>query len=448
MIDGLRGFPLVAWLSAAVLVAACDTLERTPPPQAVAPAVPAPVAPVDPAEQFAAELSRAGGPIMLSAHGGGLPHLAPDMVAPGTARVAVLLPLSGRLAELGTGMLEAAQIAVFDLAGPDFELLVFDTEGSPESASEAARQAVDQGATLILGPLLAASTRAAAPWARAAGVPMISFSSDRRVAGDGVFVIGFTPDAEVERVVQHATSRGITRYAAIAPDTPYGSVVTETLRRTVQATGGTVTHLELVDPRTPDFTGALERLTAASAARPEAGATGPIATVMVADRSVSETPFGFEAVLVAEGGDRLRSLAATLPAYGIEDGVVRVLGTGTWDEPWIRDEPALQGGWFAAPDPRWRSGFVQSYTATYGRPPARLTSLAYDAAALAAVLARGLGGSTFTPEVLTVPSGFIGSEGIFRFRSGGVAERGLAIMEVTPFGTNVVSDAPESFVGI
>lgn len=452
MVEGFRGIRAVAWLCTAVVsIAACDTLETTPPPQATAPEAAEPAAPVDAAGQLAAELSRAGGPIMLAGHGGGMPYTPPNDVAPGTARVAVLLPLSGRLGELGTGMLEAAQIAVFDLAGPEFELMVFDTEGSPESASEAARQAVDQGATLILGPLLAASTRAAAPWARAAGVPLISFSSDRRVAGDGVFVIGFTPDAEVERVVQHAASRGITRFAAMAPDTPYGAVVTEALRRSVDSVGGTVTHVELVDPRIPDFPGALERLTgeseAGQTADPRAGAGGT-ATVMVPDRSIAESPFGFQAILVAEGGDRLRSLAATMPAYGIAGGVVRVLGTGTWDEPWIRDEQALHGGWFAAPDPHARSGFVQSYTVTYAKPPARLASLAFDAAALAAVLGRGLGGTTFTTEILTVPSGFVGSEGIFRFRSNGVAERGLVVMEVTPFGTEIVSDAPESFIGI
>jgi hypothetical protein len=36
-------------------------------------------------------------------------------------------------------------------------------------------------------------------------------------------------------------------------------------------------------------------------------------------------------------------------------------------------------------------------------------------------------------------------DGLFRLRPGGVAERGLAVLEVTPEGTRVLDPAPSSF---
>jgi len=68
-----------------------------------------------------------------------------------------------------------------------------------------------------------------------------------------------------------------------------------------------------------------------------------------------------------------------------------------------------------------------------------------DAAALAAVLARGKDGPDFSARAITVPSGFWGRDGIFRFLPEGVAERGLAVMKVGRHGAEVISRAPESF---
>ena len=51
----------------------------------------------------------------------------------------------------------------------------------------------------------------------------------------------------------------------------------------------------------------------------------------------------------------------------------------------------------------------------------------------------------FSPEVLTNPAGFAGIDGIFRFRSDGANERGLAVMRVTPTGGEIVSPAPRAF---
>ncbi|MCH8991732.1 MAG: ABC transporter substrate-binding protein [Acidobacteria bacterium] len=87
-------------------------------------------------------------------------------MTPSAVRVALLLPLSGRNARLGNAMVNAAQLALFDLADDRFELLIHDTKGTPEGAAEAAALAIGDGASLILGPLLSASVTAVARYRR------------------------------------------------------------------------------------------------------------------------------------------------------------------------------------------------------------------------------------------------------------------------------------------
>ena len=90
----------------------------------------------------------------------------------------------------------------------------------------------------------------------------------------------------------------------------------------------------------------------------------------------------------------------------------------------------MQGGLYAAPDPSGFRAFAGRYRTKYGAEPVRTATLAYDAVALVAALARTQGPQRFSPDVLTSPSGFAGIDGLFRFRPDGTNERGLAVMRV------------------
>jgi hypothetical protein len=88
---------------------------------------------------------------------------------------------------------------------------------------------------------------------------------------------------------------------------------------------------------------------------------------------------------------------------------VKPLGTGVWNEDRVFAVPALQGGWFAAPDNRGYNAFAGRYRARFGTDPTRIATLSYDAVSLAAALARTQGSLRYAEEVLTNPSGFAGA---------------------------------------
>ena len=372
-----------------------------------------------------------------------------------TVRAAILLPLSGGNARLGQALLNAAQLAMFDFADYRLELLPVDTKGTPQGAQEAAATAIGDGARIILGPLLSTSVHAMAPAARAAEVPVIAFSSDRSVAGAGVYTLGFLPADQVRRVVSYAFQKSLFRFAVLAPNNTYGATVVDALRRTTDDIGAELVNAKFYDPSAQDFTGVVRAL-ANYDERREALLKQRKALEVKDDnlskialkrlenlQTIGDLPF--DALLVADGGKRLQSVAALLPFYDIDPSKVRMLGTGQWDVQGIGAEPALLGGWYAAPQPSTRANFVATYRETYNAPPPRLATLAYDVAALAAVLAQGASGPDFSAPTLTAPSGFDGFDGIFRFLPSGVAQRGLAVLQVQPRSARVISAAPRTF---
>ncbi|MBP2300294.1 penicillin-binding protein activator [Azospirillum picis] len=343
--------------------------------------------------------------------------------AQGPVKVAVLVPLSGQAAPVGQAMLDAAQMALFDMAGDQLQLLPRDTKGTPNGAADAARQALAEGARLIIGPLFAADVAAVRPIARNAGVDVLAFTNDSSQAGDGTYVMGFVPGDQVGRVAGFARSQGVTRFTVLAPRSPYGDAVVGAMQSIAPTLGGATAQVERYDPAVTDLT------------QPA--------------RQVAQAAPAPQAVLLAEGGQRAQGIAQALAAGGLQPQQVKLLGTGLWDDTSqaqvLGQEPALVGAWYAAPAPQNRARFESQFEQVYGRKPPRIATLAYDATSIAAVLARTGGPVPFDRMAMTNPNGFEGLDGLFRLRADGQVERRLAVMEITPAGARVVDPAPPTF---
>jgi ABC-type branched-subunit amino acid transport system substrate-binding protein len=360
-------------------------------------------------------------------------HPLPALSAPGTdaIKVAILLPLSGANADLGKSMLEAAQLALFTTGSERMTLVPRDTTGTADGAATAAKAVIADGAKLILGPLIADEVDAVKPIAQAANVNVIAFATKTQVAGGNAFLMGFLPRQEVAREVAFAHERGLSRFAALAPNSAYGHLMADSLKEIAASAGVTVARVEFF---TGDASAAVKKLAPATA-----GVSG----------SSTAAPGGgapaFDALLLPMGGDQLKQVAQQLKSVGIDTLQVRLLGSGLWDDQSIVGEPALAGGWYAASPPDVRQDFAARYQGAYGHAPPRLASLAFDAAALAAVLAKSPDPDPFSVQAIESPNGFTGVDGLFRFTSQGLVQRGLAVLEVQLGGAKVVSPAPRNF---
>lgn len=376
------------------------------------------------------------------------------------ARVALLLPLSGRHSRTGQALLNAAQIALFDIAGDRFTLVVRDTEGTPQGAQAALRSALMEGVHFVLGPLFATSVAAIAPEVRAAGLIAIAFSNDRAVAGGGVFVMGLAPRPQVYRLIGFARAQGLTRFAVLAPRTPYGDAVVQALREATLRQGLELSKVVSYQPESADLSAEVRllgdydaRRQALLAQRKILAARPDDASRLALKRLDKLETLGspdFQAVLLPTGGQRLQAIAPMLAYFDIDPAEVRFLGTSQWENPEVSKEPVLSGGWFTAPPPELWANFQARYKDTYGALPPRVATLAYDAAALAAVLTRAAYEAGREPDfslrALTQPSGFSGVDGAFRFLPSGEVERQLAILTVRRGGGfEVLDPAPRGF---
>lgn len=339
--------------------------------------------------------------------------------AAGTVRVGVLLPLSGANAGLGQALLDAAQMALFDAGNNRLQLLPRDTQGTAAGAAEAARSAVGDGARLIIGPLLATEVEGAKPVAQAANVPVVAFSTATQLAGNGIYLMGFLPRQQIERVILFAHARGLARLAVLAPNTAYGDIAVAAARAAADANGTPLVRSDSYDAGAVDLSDAVRRFAAAG--------------------------IDYDSLLLPEGGAKLKALAALLPYFDIDPEKVKYLGTGLWDDSSLGDEPVLSGAWYAAPAPGPRRDFEQRFKALYHHAPPRLATLAYDATALAAVLTRGANGGELSRAAIENPNGFTGIDGILRFHSDGLVQRGLAVLEIHRGGNIEVDPAPTTF---
>lgn len=337
-----------------------------------------------------------------------------DDIAPGGARheVALIVPLTGEDGPIGTSISNAAKLALLDTGSQTIDLNIYDsTQGG---AAAVTQRAIAEGNRLILGPLLAEDVRAAAPVAQRARVPVIAFSNDESVAGDGIYILGFTPRQSIGRVVNYAVARGAKRFGALVPTGVYGQRATQALTASLQGSAGTLGAAETFNRSAASVRTAANALNAKGR---------------------------FDAVLIADS-----SRIAASAAAAIKPGP-RLIGTELWaNDRAIGATARMRGSWYAAaPDARFDQ-LVSRYRARYGKTPYRLGSLGYDAVLLTVRAARGWpAGRPFPQRVLTEKEGFAGVDGIFRFGRDGVAERSLEVREVTAAGTKLVSPAATAF---
>jgi branched-chain amino acid transport system substrate-binding protein len=343
-------------------------------------------------------------------------------IGTGQVKAGLILPLSGpgNAGIAGQAMRNAAEMAIAEFSSPNLQLLVKDDGGTAEAARLGAQQALDDGAEIILGPLFAQSVGFVGQVARPRNVPVIAFSTDANVASSGIYLLSFLPESDVDRIVQYATSTGKHSYAALIPDNPYGTVVEAAFKQAVARRSGS----QVV---------AIERYP-----HDKAGMATPI-------RSVGQASARADALFIPDGGDAVPDVAQALAAAGVNLKRLQLLGTGLWDDPRIYAAPSLDGGWYAAPDGVGYRNFSARYRARYNQDPVRTATLAYDAVALVAALVKTQGPQRFSQQVLTNPSGFTGIDGLFRFRTDGTNERGLAVLRVSSAGVQTVAPALRSF---
>ncbi|WP_374376733.1 penicillin-binding protein activator [Tabrizicola sp.] len=347
----------------------------------------------------------------------------------GSVQVALLVPSgSGQSQDelFGANLENAARLAMNDLSGVNIDLRVYKTGGSPAQAAALAKQAVDEGAQVILGPFYSEEANAAGVAVANSGVNVLAFSNNAAIAGGNVFVLGQTFESTARRLAGYAVRNGKSKVLIVHDRNVAGEVGKSAIERGVASAGGSV-----VGVTSYEFSqnGIMQ------------AAPGIVSTA----RSSGATAL----FLTADTAGALPLLSQLLVDNGIDKATTQFIGLTRWDIP-----PAtlalrgVQGGWFAMPDPGLQAQFRDRYAGAYGSQPVPVAGLAYDGiAAIGALANRAKGGAPLSKGDLTQSAGFAGVSGIFRLLPNGTNERGLAVATIRANQVVVVEAAPRSFGG-
>ncbi|MCV6823631.1 MULTISPECIES: penicillin-binding protein activator [Halocynthiibacter] len=356
---------------------------------------------------------------------GGGPSINTQKAVP----VALLVP--GNSASSGDNLIAAAlensaRLAIADLQGVEIDLRVYNTSGRADVAATVAKEAVSDGAKIILGPLYAESANAVGVAISNKNVNILAFSNKPDIAGGNVFVLGNTFQNTADRIVSYAARQGISSAMVISGS----GNLSEDAGRDALVTAANNSGV-----------------TVAALGTFEMSQQGVINAIP--DLAASAKSSGAQALLFASGTEgALPLLTQLLPENGIDPTATQFIGLTRWDIPASTLAlPGVQSGWFALPDPGLAAQFASRYENAYGQPPHPIAGLSYDGIAAIGALVRAGKSDALTQSALTQPSGFVGVNGVFRLLPDGTNQRGLAIGQIQDNQVNIIDPAPRSFSG-
>jgi ABC-type branched-subunit amino acid transport system substrate-binding protein len=350
------------------------------------------------------------------------PLAAGNTIGSGPVTVAMLLPLSGELANIGTSMANAAQMAMDFVAGnpnlgQNITLVLKDSGSSPAEAAARASEAVSEGARLILGPLRGEQVTAVAAVARPAGLNVIAFSNNSGAAAPGVFLLNVLPEAEVRRTLRYASSKGRRAFAGLFPTNVYGRIQEGAFRQAVADLGLTARAVYSFGDESQARSAVDQLLPLIKA--------GQIDAVFIPDRLTAP------------------SFSVMFEQGGVDKAKLTLIGSADWQgDGKIAASPFLSGAIYPAVDEAGFNAMLPDYQQRFGTRPHPFATIAYTAVVLASNSGLALGTPPYDRAKLSVGGGFNGRDGVFRFKPDGRSDYALVIRQLGPAGSSVV-DGPK-----
>jgi len=351
----------------------------------------------------------------------GITPVAGQVIGNGPVQVALLLPLSGDVGSVGISMANAAKLAIDFIdqsptIGSNITVTIMDTVGNPAVAATKATEAIQGGASLILGPLKAESVRAAGAVARSAGIPLIGFSNNSGAASQGVYLLNILPETEVKRSLAYAQAQGSEAFAAIIPNTDFGQIQTGAFQQATSDLGIPVRAIYR-------FSNEAEARDVVTQILPFLS-SGAIDTIFLPDRGTASS-FG---ILLEEAG--------------LDKDTLTIIGSLDWSgDLQIPQTQFLVGAIYPAVDETGLAALTPDYEAQFGGQPHALSTISYTAVLLANSQSLSQSQPRYSQAQLTRPSGFNGRDGLFRFFGDGRSQYALVIKEVI-FGGSQRVDGP------
>lgn len=335
----------------------------------------------------------------------------------GRYTVGCLLPLSGPYQSVGYRALKGIELALDRFSaktqGPQVNIVVKDSAGSPDQTRIAMQELIDGQVAAIIGPIVTAEV--AATEAQKSKIPIITLTQKDNIAsiGDYVFRNFITPEMQVNALVDYATlSLGLNRFAILYPNETYGITFMNLFWDRLIENGAKVVGLEAYNPQNTDFANPIKKLVGLYYEIPEdlkqvaelsADDEGGSQQLALGDSEQSLEPentgqnqeqkkeeepeaiVDFDAIFIPDSPKTAGLIIPQLAFYDIKD--VYLLGTNLWhsDDLIKMATSYVQGaimpdGFFAESAEPVVQDFVKAFEAAYEEKPGFIEAVVYDSA--------------------------------------------------------------------
>ena len=374
-------------------------------------------------------------------------------------RIAVLLPTSGKNAEIGKTIQTSVTTAVLEHNNKNISVSFFDTAASP---NDAINSALATNPEIIIGPVFANNARALRD-IKPLDIPALSFTSDATAVGGGVMTMALMPTNSVETIVSQMPSDNVKSFIIIAPNGTSGKLMAGTAKRAAEIYNVPLSGLFYYN--SGDATSIKDTAKSASmnAARATANtrAREILSDILTNERlsaleysninmqleKISRTdtlgPVPYNAILFLGNADDTKKLASFMRYFGISSRDAKLYGTALWDGTDIASDITMTGAKYATL-PESNETFAATYQVVTGNAPSRLATFGYDATNMAIGMIKS---NKSNASYLLDPSGYIGTDGIIRIKPTGDNERALRIVKLNGDGTTTETiPAPTNFI--
>ncbi len=352
-------------------------------------------------------------------------------------RVAALVPLSGKNKELGTAMLNSIILSLFENdKNNNVELVILDSE----NAKLATDKIIAQNIKTIIGPIFSSNVEAISDMAQKNKISVLSFSNNQDLAGKkGIFLMGFLPEQQIDRIASYAISNGKGNFAIIAPQNQYGEKFSNILQNLAQKKDGNFISEQLYLNSNKDLERVVSKAVNSYIAANNKKHYGK--------KIEEDNKIYANAILIPESGAILSKIVSLIKKYNTNEREIQIIGSSNWDDISTLNDPNLIGGWFSSSDPEKYRDFEKRYYQIYNKFPPRISGIGYDAALAVIETIRESGKRDLSAEdFINYKSGknaFSGIEGLFRFLPNGIVQRNFAMLEIKN-GKFEVIDSPST----
>ena len=364
-----------------------------------------------------------------------------------TAKVGVMLPLSGEHSVIGNLILNAVEMAIFQTKEKKLELHIKDTEGNPDIAKKILAELIDEGVEIVIGPLFSKSLAAIQSSVTKNNINIFALTNNINLRNKGIWIFGVDPQAQTEKVLQYALEKGSKNIAALLPQNAYGLLLYDTISNFAEANLIKIKKIAFYE-----FSIENQRKSAQKISTGFEEYQLYLDKLKDLDKEVSEsnddlfTEKPFDSVFIAASGQNLKVLSSQLQYNNVDPKIVQYLGISSWEDSSILSEPSLEGGVFVTTSDIYQEQIKFIYKSSFKKEMPKIAMIAYDIVALLGSLDNL--DKNININDLVNDQGYIGLRGLFRLKKNGTVERTFQLKKIKNKKFTTLKKASNQFSGL